>query len=150
MTPGDAVAAFRRAPPARRRLALEALASLAVARVLTAMPACLYTRFLGRLCAAPDRVGECPAIARDIGSVTARVAECVPFRARCLEQAIATRRMLARRGIRATVTFGVNRDAATRSRPQDGDAAHAWVEVGSRIVAGDGKLDQFLVVARFS
>ena len=77
------------------------------------------------------------------------VARRMPFRALCLQQAIAVKRMLARRDLEATVLFGVSREAADRASQDAGPAAHAWVKVGATVVNGDANLAKFTVVARF-
>ena len=156
--PMSAVAGFLRAPNGRLIMALEALAELGRARVLTALPMRVLTRDLGRLNAAPGGAPADPAgpgqdqqdeAARRIGDTVAAVAGHVPFRALCLQQAIAVNRMLARRGVRAAVYIGVNRDRAERHRAASDRVAHAWVEVGGRVVSGAGDLERYFVIARF-
>ena len=58
--------------------------------------------------------------------------------------------MLNRRDIPALVYLGVARDAADRARADEDRAAHAWVAVGSRVISGDGVLEQYAIVARFA
>ena len=131
-------------------MALEAVAELVRARAMTLLPARVYTTEFGRIGAAER--GDGPAFseeAAEIGRMVAVVARSMPFRAACLQQAIAVRRMLRRRGILATVLLGVSRDAAERAAPRDRAAAHAWVTVGSAVINGDGDLARYAVVARF-
>ena len=148
------VAAFFAAPAARKRLAIEAAWELMCARLLTLRPASVYSPALGRLVAhdapfngAPE-TDEMDAVAAEIGGVVTRVAGLLPFRARCLQQAIAVRRMLTRRDIPAMVYLGVAR--ARQDRAEADHAAHAWVTVGARVISGDGVLDKFAIVARFA
>jgi hypothetical protein len=142
---------FLRAPGPRRRLALEAVWHLACARLLTLAPPRLYTRVLGTLDGPADAVEQpSAALAEEVGRVVARVAARMPFRARCLQQSIAVRRMLLRRGLKASVYLGVSRNRDDRATPELGRAAHAWVEAGGRIVSGADELDRFVVVARFA
>lgn len=145
---------FLRAPARRKGLAVEAIAELGRARLLTLLPARVYTAGLGRLAAgegdaatAPD--GAATERAAEIGHMVEVVARRMPFRAACLQQAIAVKRMLSRRGLEATVLFGVSREAADRATPAAGAAAHAWVKVGATVVNGDANLAKFTVVARF-
>lgn len=158
-----AVAALRgfwRTGPARRRLALEAALALLRARWLTLGPAARFTRALGRL--QPDREarpGANPvpqpgpaaaaalAEARRVSAMVDAVARHLPLRALCLEQAIAIRAMLARRGVPVVVTLGVARTAGGR-RSAD-RAAHAWVDVAGQTVAGEVGRDAYIPVARF-
>lgn len=152
MNPARVFAGLARATPVRRGLAAEAAAELVRARLLTLLPASVYTRGLGALgavvvpAATPMQTEE----AERIGRMVEAVARDLPFRLLCLQQAIAVRRMLARRGVPAAVCLGVSRDRADRERPADGRAAHAWVEVGSRVVSGAGELERYALVARFS
>ncbi len=87
------------------------------------------------------------AAAARIGALVAAAGAAMPFRARCLHQSIALRRMLSRRGIPVVVHLGVARDQTDRGR-QD-FAAHAWVSVGPRVISGDGALEKYATVARF-
>jgi hypothetical protein len=140
-----------RASGSRRWLALEAAWYLVGARFLTIAPPRLYTRALGRL-DGPDEAAEQPvaALAEEVGAIVARVADCLPFRARCLHQSIAVRRMLLKRGVKVSVYLGVSRHREDRNAPERGRAAHAWVEAGGRIISGAGELDRYVVVARFA
>lgn len=147
MRPVADARAFLRAPAARRRLAIEAVGELIRARIDTALPAAHYTRRLGRLGtrAMPAGPGD-EALAAEIGSIVAAAARAMPFRARCLQQALAVRRMLSRRGVPATVYLGVARSGTADAI----GAAHAWVEAGGRVVSGDTDLDRFAVVGVFA
>ncbi len=151
MSVGRGIASFLRAPGRRQALALEAAGELARARLITLLPARIYTRDFGSMNAAPDAAvaAACPEAASEIGRMVETVARAMPFRALCLQQAVAARRMLRRRGVRATVYLGVKRNAAARNMAGQGSAAHAWVEVGSQVVNGDGNLGDYAIVARF-
>jgi len=144
-----ALASLVRAPRRRKAMALEAVVELLWARVAAMLPARIYTREFGRIGAAPAEM-ECPEIAVEVGRTVAAVAAVLPIGIRCLHEAIAARRMLRRRGVPASVCLGVSLDPARRAEPARGKAAHAWVEVGSRVVSGDRDLADYAVVARFS
>lgn len=151
MKPLRAVRGFVRAPMRRRLLALESLAELVRARIVTLLPARIYTRDLGAVAhaaalpATPEQNDE----AVRIGRIVDKVARYLPFRALCLQQAIAVRRMLRRRGVPVSVCLGISRNREDRAAPALGRAAHAWVEVGDRVVSGAGELERYAVVARF-
>jgi len=151
VTARSAVRGFLRAGWFRRLLALEAAWHLVLARLLTLAPPRLYTRAFGML-DGPTGALEQPsaALAEEVGAMVARVAAFMPFRALCLQQSIAVRRMLLRRGLKVSVYLGVSRSRDDRAAPELGRAAHAWVEAGGRIVSGAGDLDRFVVVARFA
>jgi hypothetical protein len=155
VTAAASLGAFLRAPGGRRALALEAAGELARARLVTLLPARVYTSefgVMGGADAAPPGGEPAPGDAEraaEIGRMVENVARAMPFRALCLQQAIAVRRMLRRRGVPATVMLGVSRNAADRAEPRKGAAAHAWVAVGGRVINGDADLDRYTVVARF-
>ncbi len=150
------IGAFFRAPAARKGLALEAAWELLRARILILRPATVYSPAFGTLVETEPPAGPVldpvtgRAEAEEIGHVVEVVGRCLPFRAHCLQQAIAVRRMLTRRGIPAMVYLGVARDRADRAQSDLGQAAHAWVAVGSRVVSGDGVLEKYAIVARFA
>ncbi|MHA1528089.1 MAG: lasso peptide biosynthesis B2 protein [Alphaproteobacteria bacterium] len=148
---GRRIASFLRAPARRKALALEAMGELARACLVTLLPARIYTRDFGSVALTPDAAVDavCPKAASDVGRMVEVVAQVMPFRALCLQQAVAARRMLHRRGLRATVYLGVKRNAADRKLAGQGGAAHAWVEVGSQVVNGDTNLGDYAVVGRF-
>jgi len=166
MTLRAALRGFMAAPWRRKSLAVEAFADLVFAALVTRLPARRYASQLGDLQrevadsapGAPD-----PAHLRDaaeIGRTVSSVARHLPFRALCLQQAIAVRRMLRRRGITAEVRLGVDpvRVAAMARSPgtaaaacKTGDgAAHAWVLLGDEVICGAlSGLSRYAVVGRF-
>ncbi|MEM7177280.1 MAG: lasso peptide biosynthesis B2 protein [Pseudomonadota bacterium] len=136
--------AWSRAQWRRRWLGLEAGAELVRARLLTLMPTRVYTRALGGLTGETAAVSADSAqqgLAEEIGEIVRTVAGAMPFRALCLQQVIAARRMLSRRNCRSVVVLGV--------RPENIRDAHAWLRVGSKVVSGDGDLERFSVIAEF-
>lgn len=142
---------FFRLPSRFKGLALEAGGELVRARLDTLRPAAHYTRHLGELggeVIQADPAQE--AMALEIGFVVDRVADKMPFRALCLQRALATRRMLRRRGVPATVYLGLLRDPVKRRDATDGSPAHAWVQTGTRVVSGDDDLDRFAIVGAFT
>jgi hypothetical protein len=76
-------------------------------------------------------------VAWAIGAAAGRV----PWRAGCLEQAIAAKAMLRRRGIASTLYLGVTRDPV---------GAHAWLRVGDVNVTGGRDVARYAVVASFA
>lgn len=138
-------------PAAEQRLLLETVCWLGIARLGTVLlpfrrlaPG-LGTQMLEtlRVELPPEQSLRCRQIRRSIQ----RAAQHVPWRAVCLQQAIAAKVMLRRRGIPATLYFGVRKSAEP-----GGIAAHAWVRAGLiEVVAsgGDGE-PAFSVVAVFA
>ena len=139
---------FLRAPLGGKLLVVEAAWQLVRARIDTARPASHYTPLLGREgheAASPGEGQE--ALAERIGAVVARTALWMPFRSECLQQVLALRRMLDRRGVPATVCLGVE---TGEPDPAKGRRAHAWVRTGNRIVNGNLELDRYAVVGEYS
>jgi hypothetical protein len=77
-----------------------------------------------------------------IGRAVTRAARHAPFRAVCLQQAFAALLMLRRRGLAATVHFGLLRDG-------DELKAHAWSRCGEVPVTGVAASRGFAAVAVF-
>ena len=142
---------FFRLSGRHQRLALEAAWNLLRARIDTLKPASSYTRHLGEMGReSPMLTEEQEFAATEIGAVVERVSRIMPFRAQCLQQALATQRMLRRRGLGATVFLGLATDRAARAAGTADDPAHAWVQAGKVVVNGQQNLDKFAVVGRFS
>jgi len=140
-----------RMEPRRRALVLEAMATLALARAwLVLSPFRHVARTLGSPTPADAPQLQLDsrdslAAARDVGWAIALGASRAPFRAVCLQQAVAAKLMLRRRGIPATVRFGLAPGAAPGEPPR----AHAWVSAGKVKVAGFPVEPAMVVVARF-
>lgn len=123
---------------ADRCLLVEALAALALLRLaIIALPFRRVVRIGAAHPRRPAPADPTATIAKMRWAIRA-VSARVPFRAVCLEQGLAARAMLHRRGIPATLHFGA-RPGAT------GLAAHLWVRAGCHDVigtenAGDYKL----------
>lgn len=126
----------------RRRLMVEALFWLAVARVaLLVLPFRRVAAHLGdplppaegarRLAAEAIPPGG-DAIAREIGWAVRRMAGYVPFRSVCLQQALAGKAMLRRRDIAAALHLGV----VTGVAPGATMKAHAWLDAAGVKVTG--------------
>lgn len=129
---------------AERRLALKALAALAEARLTLAFlpfPKAMarFGLHVGRTeAAAPN-----PEIARAISVAVRRAAGVAPFRAVCLQQAVAAALLLRRLGQPVEVHFGVAHDEA-------GLGAHAWAICDGFVVTGGEQRDAFTPIAVFT
>lgn len=132
-------------------LAIEALALLAVSRtVLALLPFRIAMRWLGlRLdrgigMATDDEEGDTGTSAiLLVGDAVRRAASVAPFRAVCLQQAVAAALMLHRRGHPAQVHFGVTRD-------MDGNMiAHAWSRCQGKLVTGGQQISHYQPISVF-
>lgn len=116
----------------RRALTLEAMGWLCLARALVALaPLRRWRGTLGMAIgpSAPRCLGEPARLVRHVE----RAAERLPFRSKCLPQAMALSWMLRRRGIAHAVVFAV-RPPEMRSAA---DSLHAWVEAAGERLIGD-------------
>jgi hypothetical protein len=123
-----------------RRLAIEALIFLLWARIIFAL---LPVPKAFQICRLRSRAGSTRASAEDIRLAVSRAACHAPFKAVCLQRAFAAFLMLRRRGLPATVHFGVKRQ---------GDAslsAHAWSMSAETPVTGTSLAEEFVPIAIF-
>lgn len=129
----NALRALASLPGADRRLLLTASGWLLAFRIA------LWTRPFAEVRSLVDRwSGRSPSA----GVAPARVAWAVEHAARivpgatCLTRALAAEVMLRRTGGRPDLRFGVARDA--------GDfEAHAWLELGGRVLVGDHGIERY-------
>lgn len=127
-----------RMAPAQQLLVAEALFWLAFARLsLLVVPFRLIAARLGTL-TPPDEAkrlisadGADTEQAIAIGRAVRRAAANAPFRAVCLQQAIAAKVMLRRRGIGSALHFGMVTRLADRAR-----RPHAWLDVDQTKITG--------------
>jgi len=133
--------------PAKRRLLLaEACVYLIGARIRTAaVPFRTIAPALGAAMtdSEPSLRPEQQAIAGDIAATIDQAARHLPFKLLCLQQAIAAKRMLTRRGIPGTLYLGTQRD------PDGQLQAHAWLRSGViRVTGGSGT--EHTILSRFT
>jgi hypothetical protein len=64
-----------------------------------------------------------------VRNVIKRLGRFTPWRSKCLDQALAVQRLLARRGMGSTMYYGMRRDGGTW-------IAHAWVRCGDQRAIG--------------
>ncbi|MBF0371820.1 MAG: lasso peptide biosynthesis B2 protein [Alphaproteobacteria bacterium] len=138
---------------AERRLLLEAMIALAMARVLfAALPFTTAMRWSGLRTVAggdadPGSSGVEPEgilVARALSWAIPRVAHRLPFRAVCLQQAMACAIMLRRRQLPVVVRFGVYKE------PGGATEAHAWAICGGMVVTGARGMERYTPIAAFS
>jgi hypothetical protein len=139
-----AISKFRSLSRAERRSAAEAAVALTRASIELRMHSERAVGLLGRVSrgeAEPDATDAQVREALLVGRVIAGVARRLPWHPTCLRQALATQRMLRRRGIDCQIHLGVT----GASDP----AAHAWVTVGGRPVVGGQGIERFVPLAAF-
>lgn len=147
------LARFRALSKRDRSLLLEAAAALATVRLLLAMlPFQMAMRVAGLRSVTEGSAGQdVPRVTSDdvaaasiLGRAVVRAARHMPFRAVCLQQAMACAVMLRRRRLPVVVRFGV---AKTADGALD---AHAWAICGHAILTGAQGRERFIPIATFS
>ena len=137
---------FAQLPAKRRLLLLEACLYLIAARLHTAaLPFRAIAPALGTAMAdsEPALRPAQQATASDIARTIDQAARHLPLKLLCLQQAIAAKRMLARRRIPGTLYLGTQRD------PDGQLQAHAWLRSGAiRVTGGNGR--EHTILSRFS
>ena len=120
----------------------EAMTCLALARLaVIVLPFRLVARRLGvKRAETPESARPDPA-SHGVAWAIAAAARRAPWRTECLEQALAAKAMLRRRGIASTLYLGMARDPV---------AAHAWVRVGDLNVTGGRDVARYAIVATFA
>jgi hypothetical protein len=141
--------------PFRRALMVEALLWLALARLaLVILPFRHVANCLGDLVPPGRGVGDIlttssrsgdATLARNIGWAVSRTANSVPFRAVCLQQAIAAKMMLRRHGVQSALHFGVS----TGRRHPNTLEAHAWLDAAGAKISGYPIAQCFTEIACF-
>ena len=130
----------------RRNLALEAVGQIAIASfALRFRPFRRVAAKLGREQGPDFKAGEVSDLtdAHRVAHAVQVAARNVPWRAECLPQAIAAKRMLDRRGIPNALVFG-----ARRADPEF--EAHAWIMIGDAVVIGGEESRGYQVLTVFS
>jgi hypothetical protein len=143
----DKVLTALRLPWAQKCLLVEALVLLALARLaVLLLPFRWVARCLGKQSAqTPEEhdPAHIPQLCR-IRTMVGRVSRNVPWTSKCLDQAIAAKLMLRRRGIPATVYFGVKNDEHGQL------AAHAWSRSGRVYITGGRSRKQYTTINTFA
>jgi hypothetical protein len=144
---------FARLGIRRITLLIEAVTVLALARLIVATrsPARVARGFGRPLAQDTDapvgahRDGEADRAA-EIGWAIRCAAANVPFRALCVEQALAARALLDRRAIAATVHYGI----ASPAGDSEGLRAHVWTNAAGEEITGYPLRPAFREIARFA
>jgi len=144
---------FLALPGAERHLLLEAVIALTMVRVLLAVLPFKTAMCLSGLRtvtggdADPGLSGaasEDVMLATALGRAILRVARHMPFRAVCLQQAMACTVMLRRRQLPVVVRFGVSKKLGGAIE------AHAWAICGGVVVTGANGMKRFTAITTFS
>ena len=138
---------FLAIPQKRKLLLAEALLSLLTARLaMLFVPFRSIAAWLGEagVETPPEAASDQIDVAREISLAIAVMARRVPWDGRCLAQALAATRMLRRRGLEGTVSFGAAR------LDGEGFSAHAWLRFGPLFVTGGAGRERFKIFTTFA
>jgi hypothetical protein len=138
----NALSRFQQLDRGRRRLLVEAAVSLAaVSAALRLLPFRRAIR-LGAGTVDNNRVERCQP--DDVVWAIEAAARRLPWRTVCIDKGIAAQRMLRRRGLDATLHYGVGTHA------EEGDLkAHVWVTLDGAAVIGGSEAADFAEVSAF-
>ena len=133
-----------------RRLLAEAVLSLAAARLLVlSTPFRRLSRRLGTRGRESSTAAHTEAglrALREVAWALQAAARRLPWRCACLEQGIAGKMMLRRRGMASTLYLGVAREGEAGSPA----TAHAWLRSGPVVITGAAGRERYAVVATFA
>jgi hypothetical protein len=134
---------------ADRAMLAEAGICLALARVaVLVLPFRLIAARLGAHMEESDATDDPLSVelGRRIGWAIGALSKHVPWRTKCLEQALAAKAMLRRRRISNTMYLGVARGEHERSPL----GAHAWLRTGTLHVTGGSRVGHYKVLSTFA
>ncbi|MDD5698340.1 MAG: lasso peptide biosynthesis B2 protein [Victivallaceae bacterium] len=134
---------FVNLPFGGKKTVIEAVCLLLFARLLLVLPYKYMKPFLGNCREAPEKATDLRELHRISGCIR-RVGNRLPWKCSCLVNALAAKIMLKKRGIPATIYFGMTRDDEMRL------VAHAWVKSGDFLVTGKDNEREYKTVGYFS
>jgi hypothetical protein len=133
-------------PPDERKLFLQSLRLLIYWKLVTIfLPMRIYRVWLGREQeeSNAERLYPLPYIQSFIRSMK-RAIRILPFKPKCLTEAIAAKQLLQKHGITSTLYLGVAK------KGNSSIIAHAWLRCGENIITGRKGMNKFTVVAFFT
>ena len=138
---------FLNSDSTKKKLFCEALITLLVADFSNRLrPLERTTRQLGNAQPLGHTTTDKKSLALEIGKSVDSIARNLPWNITCLPQAVAVKRMLMRRGVPATLFFGV----ANNQQNSEKIEAHAWVAIANRIIIGGASSKSFTIVSAFA
>ncbi len=73
-----------------------------------------------------------------------RADSILPWKSKCLTEAVATKRLLEKFNLKSTLFLGVAKDERQKL------IAHAWLKWGNRIISGERGYEKFTIVQKFT
>lgn len=117
------------------------LALIGAAIALRLVPFARLARWLSRPALTPAEAP--PALAAELARILPGLSRRLPWRSLCFEQGIAAHRLLQRRGLATTLSYG--------AAPIEGQLkAHVWVRSGALDVVGCDNAADFAVLSQIS
>jgi hypothetical protein len=139
-----ALKSFCRIPLVEKKTVMEVVLLLLFGRILLLLPYKYMKHFLGVYNKAGE---ESTADIREIRKISVyirRIGNRLPWECTCLVNALAAKIMLRKRGVPATVYFGMARGEKKEL------IAHAWVKSGDFLVTGKDEGHEYKTVGHFS
>jgi len=137
---------FFRISREERILFLKALYLLLIWKLrILILPMPAYVKFFGNKGIEESNTDETYSkYIRMIQAAVHRADSVLPWKSKCLTEAITTKRLLDRKNIKTTLFLGVAKDEQQKL------IAHAWVRWGERIISGERGYEKFTVVQKFT
>jgi hypothetical protein len=125
----------------------EAVISLGIARLVILMvPFRWISPFLGRhMAKSPETIQlNHMDLVKRVSWAVQTASRHMPWKCKCLTQALAGKGMLKRYGVQSTLYLGVTKDDGEKLKP------HAWLQTGHVFVTGARDMKSFTVVSTFA
>lgn len=135
---------FIKVPIREKKIVLETIFLLLLGRILLLLPYKYMKLFLGIYNKTPESKTVDIVESRRIGRYIRHIGDRLPWKCTCLVNAVAAKIMLRRRGIPATIYFGMTRDESRKI------IAHAWTKCGNFLVTGKDDAHEYKTVGYFS
>ena len=137
---------FFRISREERILFLKALYLLLIWKVkILILPMPAYAKFFGKKGIEESCTDESNSkYIKTIQAAVYRADSILPWKSKCLTEAITTKRLLEGKNIKTTLFLGVAKDEQQKL------IAHAWVRWGERIISGERGYEKFTVVQKFT
>jgi hypothetical protein len=143
----DAIIGFKRLPADEKKMFFIAIFLVIKVKILTSLfPLRFYSSSLGvqhkSILQTMDGQELTPLY--KVLRTLKRTSSYLPFKNKCLVDAIVAKKMLKKLGLGSTLYLGVGRESEKKI------VAHAWLKCNGTIVAGERGMERFVAVEWFS
>lgn len=141
------IAKFYRLPIKEKKLFFQALVySIFFRLVVVFTPFRVWYKMLGKqhFESVMDPINDQVQMVQLVKRASRRSQVYLPFKEKCLIEAMVAKKLLIKSGIQSTIFLGVNKDQNKSL------IAHAWLKCGSAIITGNKGKDRYTVLEWFS